>query len=80
VEHLAYKEKCAVQEMYKKRKIITVQGHLEFTEEIVRELLEARRASGMLNDEMYNGGVENVDRGHDGVVVAQAFLKFIMED
>jgi GMP synthase-like glutamine amidotransferase len=55
VEHLAYNEKCAVQGMYK-GKIITVQGHPEFTEEIVRELLEARRDLGVLNDEMYNGG------------------------
>lgn len=80
VEQLAYTDKCATQGMYIRKKLITVQGHPEFTEEIVRELLEARHASGVFDDETYTDAVGRVDKEHDGVKVAQAFLKFIMED
>ncbi|TGO23433.1 hypothetical protein BPAE_0132g00030 [Botrytis paeoniae] len=80
VEQLAYTDKCATQGMYISKKLITVQGHPEFTEEIVRELLEARHASGVFDDETYRDAVGRVNKEHDGVKVAQAFLKFIMED
>ncbi|KAK6600450.1 GMP synthase [Botrytis cinerea] len=80
VEQLAYTDKCATQGMYIKGRLITVQGHPEFTEEIVRELLEARHASGVFDDETYEDAVGRVNKDHDGVKVAQAFLKFIMED
>jgi len=80
LEVLAYNEMCAIQGMYQKGRIISVQGHPEYTEEIVREMLEIRHASGILNDEIYNYAKANVGRSHDGVVVTQAFLRFVMED
>ncbi|TEY79608.1 hypothetical protein BOTCAL_0043g00120 [Botryotinia calthae] len=80
VEQLAYTEKCATQGMYIKGRLITVQGHPEFTEEIVREILETRHASGVFDNETYEDAVGRVNKDHDGVKVAQAFLKFIMED
>jgi len=80
VEQLAYTDKCATQGMYIKGKLITVQGHPEFTEEIVKELLEARHASGVFDYETFKDGMGRVNKNHDGVIVAQAFLKFIMED
>ncbi|KAA8570693.1 hypothetical protein MFRU_011g02400 [Monilinia fructicola] len=80
VEQLAYTEKCATQGMYIKGRLITVQGHPEFTEEIVRELLESRHASGVFDDETFKDAIGRVSKDHDGVKVAQAFLKFIRED
>ena len=78
-EELAYTDKCAVQGMYIPNRLITVQGHPEFTEEIVRELLIARHGSGIFNDEMFEDAMCRVDKYHDGVVVAQAFLRFLLE-
>ncbi|KAL3427264.1 GMP synthase [Phlyctema vagabunda] len=80
VEELAYTDKCAVQGMYASKRFITVQGHPEFTEQIVRELLTARHASGVFNDELFNDAMGRVDKNQDGVVVAQAFLKFLLEE
>ncbi|KAI9649837.1 hypothetical protein NHQ30_002419 [Ciborinia camelliae] len=80
VEALAYTEKCATQGMYIRGKLITVQGHPEFTEEIVRELLEARHASGIFDDATFADAMDRVNKVHDGVKVAHAFLKFFMED
>lgn len=78
-EELAYTDKCAVQGMYISKRLITVQGHPEFNEEIMREVLEVRHKAGVFDVEMYHDGIERVDKYQDGVVVAAAFLKFLLE-
>ncbi|KAL9091179.1 MAG: hypothetical protein Q9159_001596 [Coniocarpon cinnabarinum] len=80
VEHLGHSPRCDVQGMYKKNSLITVQGHPEFNEEIMRELLEARHSQGIFGDDVYKDGMKRVANHHDGVVVASAFLKFLLED
>lgn len=79
VEDLAYTDKCAVQGMYIPKRLITVQGHPEFNEEIVRELLIARHKAKIFDDEVFEDGMSRVDKYQDGVVVAKAFLKFLLE-
>jgi GMP synthase-like glutamine amidotransferase len=79
VEQLAYTQKCAVQGMYAVKRLITVQGHPEFNEEIVRELLRARHESGIFDDAMFEDAMGRVDKYQDGVVVARAFLRFLLE-
>jgi GMP synthase-like glutamine amidotransferase len=79
VEELAYTEKCSVHGMYVAKRLITVQGHPEFTEEIMRELLVARHSTGVFDDAAFEDGISRVDKYHDGVLVAQAFLKFLLE-
>jgi GMP synthase-like glutamine amidotransferase len=79
VEELAYTQKCQVQGMYIPKRLITVQGHPEFNEEIVRELLIARHESGLFDDALFKDAFGRVDKDQDGVVVAQAFLKFLLE-
>jgi GMP synthase-like glutamine amidotransferase len=79
VEELAYTAGCEVQGMYIAKRLITVQGHPEFNEEIVRELLTARHKLGIFDDETFSDAMSRVDKYQDGVVVAQAFLKFLLE-
>ena len=79
VEQLGSSDVCEVQGMYKPKELITVQGHPEFTEEIVRELLVKRHELGILDDETYAGAESRVGNKHDGVLVAQAFLRMLME-
>lgn len=80
VEQLGFSPRCEVQGMLIPRKLITVQGHPEFTEEIVRELLETRHDQGIFDDETYKDAIGRVGKQHDGVVVAGAFLKFMLDD
>ena len=79
VEELGSSPTCKVQGMYIPKKVITVQGHPEFTEEIVAELLQARHDQKVFTDEQYADMAGRVGKEHDGVVVAQGFLKFLME-
>ena len=65
--------------MYIARKLITIQGHPEFNREIVTELLEARHEQGIFNDEIFEDGMRRVGDGHDGVLVARAFLRFLLD-
>lgn len=79
VEKLAFTDKCAVQGMYLSKKFISVQGHPEFNEGIVRELLTARHASGLFDDAMFEDAWNRAGNQQDGVVVAKAFLKFLLD-
>jgi GMP synthase-like glutamine amidotransferase len=79
VEELAYTDKCSVQGMYISKRVITVQGHPEFNEEIVREILIARHEAKIFDDEVFEDAMARVDKYQDGVVVAKAFLKFVLE-
>ncbi|KAL1888524.1 hypothetical protein Sste5346_009480 [Sporothrix stenoceras] len=73
---LASTDICSVQGMLLPGRAVTVQGHPEFTGPIVREILEARHKIGVLNDEIYQNGIDVVDDKHDGEAIARAFLKF----
>lgn len=78
VQVLAHTDKCAVHGMYTARRLMTVQGHPEFNETIVRELLVARHRGGVFDDELFNDAVARVGNKHDGLVVAAAFFKFFL--
>ncbi|EGP84723.1 uncharacterized protein MYCGRDRAFT_75463 [Zymoseptoria tritici IPO323] len=80
VEPLGQTDRCDVQGMYEKGRLVTVQGHPEFTGDIVEELLQSRHKQGIFDDKMFEEGMERVRRPHDGVKVGAAFLRFLLED
>jgi GMP synthase-like glutamine amidotransferase len=80
VEHLGHSPSCHVQGMYEKKRLITTQGHPEFDGDIVAELLENRHDRGVFDDETYEDAMGRVRRKHDGVKVAAAFLRFMVEE
>ncbi|KAL2132653.1 hypothetical protein VTI74DRAFT_3558 [Chaetomium olivicolor] len=78
-ELLASTDKCPNHGFLVPKKVITVQGHPEFTEDIMREILELRHESGLLTDEVYQSGMERNGDHHDGVFMAQVFVRFLQE-
>ncbi|KAI0097386.1 putative class I glutamine amidotransferase [Nemania sp. FL0031] len=77
VIQLARTDVCANQAMYVPGRLISVQGHPEFTEDMVRELLNMRKYGGIITDDVYQDGMNRVADKQDGVAVAQAFLRFL---
>lgn len=77
VEEIGSSGSCEVQGMYIPSRVITVQGHPEFTEDIVVELLENRHKQNIFGDDIYEEAMARVKKPHDGVLVAQAFLTFL---
>lgn len=80
VEPLGHTDRCEVQGMYIKNRLIAVQGHPEFTKEIMTELMEARHENGVFDDGMFKDGMSRAGDRHDGVAVGSAFLRFLLED
>ncbi|KAI9703896.1 MAG: hypothetical protein M1836_007670 [Candelina mexicana] len=79
VEELGSSPRCRNQGMYISKRFITVQGHPEFNAEIMAELLAARHDQGIFDDVVYNDSMARAGNHHDGVAVAQGFLRFLME-
>jgi GMP synthase-like glutamine amidotransferase len=80
VEELGSNAVCKVQGMYVPRRLITVQGHPEFNEEIMVEILESRHRKGIFDDETFRSALKRVVEPHDGLVVSKAFLRFLLDE
>ncbi|KAI9732379.1 MAG: hypothetical protein M1834_001587 [Cirrosporium novae-zelandiae] len=80
VQDLGESDRCKVQAMYVPRKFISVQGHPEFNGEIMNELLESRHAQGIFDDKTFEDSMGRAKNHHDGVAVAAAFLRFLLDD
>ncbi|KIV99239.1 uncharacterized protein PV09_09101 [Verruconis gallopava] len=80
VEQLASTAICDNQGMYKAKSFITVQGHPEFTREIEEEIITGRYREGVFTEDMYTDAMQRLQDKDDGLIVAQAFLRFLLED
>ncbi|PYH89878.1 class I glutamine amidotransferase [Aspergillus ellipticus CBS 707.79] len=78
VVSLGASPKCAVQGMYVPGKLITVQGHPEFREDIMTELITLRTASGLFNKEQSADAMGRAGIAHDGIAITVAFLKLLL--
>lgn len=68
---------CPNQGFYIPGKCITVQGHPEFTSLIVSEIVNTRHELGAFDKAMYEDAMARVNNSHDGVAIAQAFMRFL---
>jgi hypothetical protein len=80
VEQLGSSPVCSVQGMYRKGRLITIQGHPEFDEEITTEILKSRHAVGIFTDDDFKMHMQKVDKPHDGVLVGGVFVEFLLDD
>ncbi|KJZ77807.1 hypothetical protein HIM_02984 [Hirsutella minnesotensis 3608] len=71
---------CDIQAMYSPRRYLTVQGHPEFNNEVISEILFNRHTVGTFSDELYEDGMRRASVPHDGVKIGKAILNFIRED
>lgn len=79
VEKLGHTGRCDVQGFYVKNRVISLQGHPEYTDKIACELLDRRRGS-VLDETTYLDGKNRVNNPHDGVVVGAGFVRFLIEE
>lgn len=79
VDKLADTPRCDVQALYVKDQYVSVQGHPEFNGELVAMIADARHAQGIFTDELYNDAMSRAHKKHDGIAVAVAFIRFLLE-
>lgn len=80
VEEIGYSPVCDNQGMYIKDKLITVQGHPEFTKEIVEEILNTRHPQGVFTDMVFEDAMKRLADHDDGIIVGQTFLRFLLDE
>lgn len=78
-ELLASTEKCPNHGFLIAGRVITVQGHPEFTDDIMQEILITRHVTGLFTDEVFQSGMDRRADEHDGVMMARVFLRFLQE-
>lgn len=76
---LAHTQYCPTQAMYIPRRLITVQGHPEFSQFMMTEMLRARHQAGIIPDGPFEDAMKRATGQHDGISIAQAFLRFLRE-
>ncbi|KAE8146806.1 class I glutamine amidotransferase-like protein [Aspergillus avenaceus] len=78
VMRLGSSPQCAVQGMYVSGKFVTIQGHPEFDEQVVTEIVRKRAQRGLSTEKESEGALERAGLAHDGVVVAVGILRFLL--
>jgi len=73
-------EHTNVQGVYIRKRLFTTQGHMEFSEKMVKRQLAMRVESGSLKKEDADEATERADWMHDGSLVAKAVLRFFHGD
>lgn len=79
VDDLGSSPVCTTQGMYTPGHLITVQGHPEFTSEIMKEIIDTRHSTGIFDDVAYKEHAKKIALPHDGVIVGQAFIRFLLQ-
>ncbi|KAI0592730.1 class I glutamine amidotransferase-like protein [Biscogniauxia sp. FL1348] len=79
VTQLAHTEVCPNQGMYQPGRLLTVQGHPEFTADMMRSILDMRVSMKIISEELYADGTARAADAQDGVAVARAFIRFFRE-
>jgi len=59
--------------------ILTVQGHPEFTTGIVKEIIRARRESGMMDKVTAENGLVRADERNDGDRIARVIWEVLLQ-
>ncbi|KAL5349125.1 hypothetical protein ACLOAV_005413 [Pseudogymnoascus australis] len=65
VEPLAHTDQCLNHAMYMPRRVITIQGHPEYTGSILGEILVARNASGIIDDVSFKDAMARLQNKQD---------------
>lgn len=68
---------CTNQIFSKSNRLLSVQGHPEFTNAMVAEILKMRHNRGVLSVAAFKEAMRRVDTPHDGDVVGVAFILFL---
>lgn len=77
VSALGMSSVCEVQGMFVPGKLLTLQGHPEFHDEIMLELLKASKDLGFEDEALIDDAMSRVNNKHDGTLIAAILLKFV---
>lgn len=77
--NLGHSPRCGVQGLHIPMKALTVQGHPEFNEFIMSQLLQTRHKQKVFDDSLFQDGLSRAGKPHDGNLVGKAICKFLLQ-
>jgi GMP synthase (glutamine-hydrolysing) len=77
--NLGSSPRCEVQGLYLPERVLSLQAHPEFDAFVMGSLLDKRHADGIFDDETYTDGMGRSQVEHDGPVVSETILRFLLE-
>ena len=76
--NLAENNICTTQGFIIPGKAITVQGHPEFTDDIIRDIVDVREERGIMDTETASDARERAKRAHDGTgIIGRAMWRIL---
>ncbi|GAP87845.1 putative glutamine amidotransferase class-I [Rosellinia necatrix] len=79
IESLAQSKQCPTQSMYIPGRLLTVQGHPEYSPFIMSEMLRVRHRAGAIPRRAFTDAMLRATNKHNGIDIARAFLRFLRE-
>ncbi|KAE8355059.1 class I glutamine amidotransferase-like protein [Aspergillus coremiiformis] len=76
--NLGSSDRCEVQGLYIPQRILTVQGHPEFDEFVMTELISLRHGQGIFGDGLSQDGLSRAGKQHNGILVGKTACRFIL--
>ncbi|TPX38775.1 hypothetical protein SeMB42_g01101 [Synchytrium endobioticum] len=77
---LASNSVCPIEAMARDDKILAVQGHPEFTPNVLRATLKYRHALGIFTNEFYDNALKAIDKPLDASWLVVKFVGFMLGD
>ncbi|EXJ91633.1 hypothetical protein A1O3_00183 [Capronia epimyces CBS 606.96] len=78
VQNLGSSPKCDIQGFFWPGRLLSLQGHPEFNERIMRETLKMKQQTSSLTEDEFQDAMIRVAQKHDGHLVGQVLLKFML--
>ncbi|KAB8237216.1 Aldehyde/histidinol dehydrogenase [Aspergillus alliaceus] len=69
--NLGSSPRCDVQGLYIPRRLLTLQGHPEYDEFVMTELIQMRHGQGIFDDKLAKDGLSRAGRQHDGMAIGK---------
>ncbi|KAE8377367.1 Aldehyde/histidinol dehydrogenase [Aspergillus bertholletiae] len=69
--NLGSSPRCEVQGFYQPQRVLALQGHPEYDEFVMTELVKLRHAMGRFDAELAQDGLSRADNQHDGEMIAK---------
>ncbi len=81
IHNLASSPLCEYQGFYTKGKLLTLQGHPEFSKKVCFNLLEKRFSDGLISKEFYDDALKRTQSiDNDGDIIAKSIVRFFTEE
>lgn len=71
--------RCSFQGFFLPGRIISVQGHPEFNEFIVSQIIATRYQQGVFDNELRDEGLKRAVLPHDGPSISAVICRFLLE-